>query len=309
MRTPFRRVPALATSSLVSALVLGAAAGCGSEQAAADDAVRVVASIDVYGDLAGTIGGDRVRVTSVIDDPSADPHSYEASVRTQLAVSQADLVIENGGGYDDFMQTLLSATDATATVLNAVDAAGLDAGAAGFNEHVWYDLPAMSALAGQVADALSRVDPAGADTYAANAAQLERGIEALVAREESARATTQGAGVATTEPVPGHLLDALGAENRTPAEFSAAVESGGDVAPEVLQQTLALFSSGSVRALVYNEQTSGPDTERVLHAAEVAGVAVVPVTETLPEGEHYLSWMGANLDAVVAALSARGPGQ
>jgi zinc/manganese transport system substrate-binding protein len=304
MRPPLRRATALATSSLVSALVLAAATGCGSDVAAADDGVQVVASTNVYGDLARTIGGSRVEVTSVIDDPSADPHSYEASVRTQLAVSQADLVIENGGGYDDFMDTLLSATDARPTVLNAVEVSGLDADAADFNEHVWYDLAAMSELTGRVADALSEIDPDGAADYAASAAQLERGIAGLVAQEESARASTQGVGVAVTEPVPGHLLDALGAQDLTPAEFSAAIEEGGDVAPAVLRQTLDLFSAGQVRALVYNEQTSGPETEQVLDAARAAGVAVVPVTETLPGGEDYLSWMGANLDAVVAALSA-----
>jgi zinc/manganese transport system substrate-binding protein len=304
LRTRSRRGPALVTASLLSALALGAVAGCTTDAAAADDGIRVVASLDVYGDLAGTVGGDRVRVTSIIDEPSADPHSFEASVRTQLAVSEADLVIENGGGYDDFMGSLLSATDAPATVLDAVQVAGLDPAAADFNEHVWYDVAAMSALTGRVADALSAIDPAGAGTYAANAAHLEQGMAALVAREQAVRATTQGSGVAVTEPVPGHLLDALGAEDRTPAEFTQAVEEGGDVAPTVLRQTLGLFSSGAVRALVYNAQTSGAQTEQVLHAAEAAGVAVVPVTETLPAGEHYLSWMGANLDAVAAALSA-----
>src|SRR3954468_22454305 len=109
MRTPRHRATALPASAVLSALALGAAAGCDAEAAAADDGVRVVASTDVYGDLVATIGGDRVEVTSVIDDPSADPHSYEANVRTQLAVSRADLVVENGGGYDDFMRTLLSA--------------------------------------------------------------------------------------------------------------------------------------------------------------------------------------------------------
>ena len=303
MRTPTRRATVLVTSSLVSALALGAAAGCGSDEAAADDGVHVVTSTNVYGDLVQTIGGDRVQVTSVIDDPSADPHSYEANVRTQLAVSEADLVIQNGGGYDDFMNTLLSADDSGATVLTAVEVPGLDADAEGFNEHVWYDLPAMSDLTGQVADALSEIDPDGADGYAANAAELEGGIEALVARQQAARVTTEGVGVAVTEPVPGYLLDALGTQDLTPAEFSEAIEEGGDVAPAVLRQTLDLFSTGQVRALVYNEQTSGPETEQVLDAARAAGVAVVPVTETLPEGGDYLSWMGENLDAVVAALS------
>jgi zinc/manganese transport system substrate-binding protein len=304
MRSPSRRASALATSSLVSALALAAVAGCGSDAAAAADGVQVVASTNVYGDLVQTIGGDRVEVTSVIDDPSADPHSYEASVRTQLAVSQADLVIENGGGYDDFMDTLLSATDARPTVLNAVEVSGLDADAADFNEHVWYDLPAMSELTGQVADALSRIDPDGAADYAGSAARLEQGIAGLVAQEEGARATTQGVGVAVTEPVPGHLLDALGVQDLTPAEFSAAIEEGGDVSPSVLRQTLDLFSSGQVSALVYNEQTSGPQTDQVVDAAKRAGIAVVPVTETLPAGEDYVAWMQRNLDAVAAALSA-----
>ncbi len=301
MRSPSRRST---TALLASALALAATAGCGTDEAAADDGVQVVASTNVYGDLARTVGGDRVQVSSVIDDPSADPHSYEASVRTQLAVSEADLVIENGGGYDDFMATLVSATDADPTLLTAVQVAGLDTDAEGANEHVWYDLPAMSALTGRIADALAQIDPEGADGYAANAAELQDGIADLVAREEQARAATSGAGVAVTEPVPGYLLDALGAEDRTPAEFSEAIEEGSDVSPAVLRDTLALFSSGQVRALVYNEQTSGPETEEVLAAARAAGTAVVPVTETLPDGEDYLTWMRGNLDAVVAALGA-----
>jgi len=305
MRTSNRRATALATSSLASVLALAAVAGCGSDSdAEASDGVAVVASTNVYGDLTESIGGNRVSVTSVIDDPSADPHSYEASTRTQLAVSEADLVIENGGGYDDFMDTLLSASDGDAVVLTAVEVSGLDAEAEGFNEHVWYDLESTSALAGRIADELSDIDPDGAETYAANAAKLQDGIAELVAQEQEARATTEGAGVAITEPVPGHLLDALGAEDRTPGEFSEAIEEGGDVSPAVLQETLALFSGGQVQALVYNEQTSGPETEQVLEAAEDAGVTVVPVTETLPDGEDYLSWMGGNVDAVVAALSA-----
>jgi zinc/manganese transport system substrate-binding protein len=304
VRIPPRRAAALASSTLAAALALAAAAGCGAEEGAVDDGLQVVASTDVYGDLAQTVGGNRVQVASVIDDPSADPHSYEASVRTQLAVSEADLVVSNGGGYDDFMGTLLSAGEADPTVLTAVDVAGLDTGAEGFNEHVWYDLPAMSDLVGEVADALGALDPDGADDYAANATELQDGIAALVAREEAARAGVAGAGVVMTEPVPGHLLDAVGAQDLTPGAFAEAIEEGSDVSPAVLQETLDLLPSGSVRALVYNEQTSGPETEQVLAAARTAGVPVVPVTETLPEDEDYVSWMSANLDAVVAALTA-----
>jgi zinc/manganese transport system substrate-binding protein len=288
-------------SAVVAASMLLTA--CGSaDDASSGDAISVVASTNVYGDIAATIGGRDVEVTSIISDPTADPHSFEASTRTQLAVSEADVVVENGGGYDDFMRTLLSATDSDAAVITAVDLSDAAAGDEP-NEHVWYDFPTVATLAEEIAAALGDADPDNAGTYTANADAFAARVDALVAGEQAAATTTRGAGVAVTEPVPGFLLDALGADDRTPEEFAEAIEEGGDVAPAVLQETLGLIAGGQVRALVYNEQTTGPQTEQVLAAARSAGVAVVPVTETLPEGEDYLSWMQGNLDAVAAALA------
>ena len=306
------RIVRIGTATVAASSLLLLAA-CGSDDdsasaASAEDGVTVVASTNVYGDIVSTIAGDDVEVTSIIDDPSADPHSYEASARTQLAVSEADLVIANGGGYDDFMETLLSANDSQAQVIDVVELSGreAEAEAAGeeLNEHVWYDLETVEKLTDEVVSALSDIDPDNAETYEANGAEFAEQVRGLISAEEEARASTEGAGVAITEPVPGYLLDALGVENRTPEEFSEAIEEGGDVSPAVLQETLGLFSGGQVQALVYNEQTTGAETEQVLDAAEAAGVAVVPVTETLPEGEDYVSWMQANIDAVAEALSA-----
>src|SRR4051794_4336234 len=119
------------TRSLVSTLAVAAAtivalAGCSAPSAGSDDGViRVVASTNVYGDIATTIGGDAVHVTSLMSDPAQDPHSFEASAQNQLAVSKADIVIENGGGYDEFMQTLLKGADnSSASILNIVDLSG-----------------------------------------------------------------------------------------------------------------------------------------------------------------------------------------
>src|SRR4051794_8468438 len=296
MRTLRAGAAALAASCLLLA-------GCGADDGDAQAGVSVVASTDVYGDIVAAIGGDDVEVTSVIDDAAADPHSYEASARTQLAVSRADLVVENGGGYDDFMDTLLASVDADPTVIDAVDVSGRAAEGGQLNEHVWYDLEAVRRLADAVVAALSDIDPEHAAGYATNGAEFSAGVQRLIAAEQQARPGTEGVPVLVTEPLPGYLLDALGAQDRTPAEFSEAVEEGGDVSPAVLRQTLDLLSGDEVRALVYNEQTSGAETDQVLAAAEAAGVAVVPVTETLPEGEDYLSWMQANLEAVVTALT------
>ena len=284
-------------------------AGCGASNGTTPGTgVEVVASTNVWGNIASAIGGSRVHVTSVITDPSADPHSYEASARTRLAVSRAAVLIENGGGYDDFMGRLITATGSKAPVIDAVEASGAAAAAksagADLNEHVWYDFAAVGKVADAITVALAKADPGGAGGFRANDARLQGQLNDLIGQVTADRASTQGAGVAITEPVPLDLLDALGAVNKTPPAFSKAVEEGTDVSPEVLQQTRDLFTGHAVKALVYNAQTTDAQTEQLRRAAEAAQVAVVPVTETLPPGKDYLQWMTDNLAAMKTALAA-----
>ena len=292
---------ALATLAATAALAL---AGCSSGASGDDGRIRVVASTNVYGDIATTIAGDAVDVTSLMKDPAQDPHSFEASAQSQLAVSKADILIENGGGYDDFMDTLRTgAKNDAATVLNVVDISGKKPVDGELNEHVWYDVPTIGRLTDALVTALSKADPAQKATFEKNAAAFTTGLDALEKREAELKAKYAGEGVAITEPVPLYLLDAIGLDNRTPEKFSEAIESGNDVSPVVLQETLRLFTDRQVRLLAYNEQTSGAETTRVLAAAKQADIPVVPVTETLPSGKDYLSWMNANLDAVAGALA------
>jgi len=290
---------------LTAALALTGCAGSGSSAEPTDGRIRIVASTNVYGDIARQIGGDAVAVTSLIDDPSQDPHSFEADGQVQLALSKAQIVLENGGGYDDFVDTLLKgANNKDATVLNAADISGLDQNPTKgeFNEHLWYDFPVMQRVAEKIEATLSSLDASKKSTFEANTSAFVAKLDTLEAGEATIKAAHAGEGVAITEPVPLYLLDASGLVNKTPEKFSEAVEEGTDVSPLVLQQTLRLFSDHTVKVLVYNEQTSGPQTEQVLAAAKKAGVAIVPVTETLPTGKTYISWMTANLAAVSTAL-------
>ncbi|MDY0893107.1 metal ABC transporter solute-binding protein, Zn/Mn family [Frigoribacterium sp. CFBP9030] len=338
-----RTLPLLALPA-AAALVLSGCSSSGSAGAAGDDgsggAISVVASTNVYGDIAQTVGGDAVDVTSIISDPSQDPHSYEADARTQLAVSRADVVIENGGGYDAFVDTMLSASDSSAAVVNAVDVSGLDPDAEGhtddehaddehsdeaepsadatsddhadehehdhehgaFNEHVFYSLHSMGALADEIAHQLGEIDPDQADTFTANADAFGDRVADLEAQAAEIKTAHDGESVAYTEPVPGYLFDEMGLVNVTPASFSEAIEEGDDVSPAVLNETLKTFADGRVDLLAYNEQTSSPETEAVEKAATDAGVAIVPVTELLPEGDDYISWQQSNIDAIKAAL-------
>jgi zinc/manganese transport system substrate-binding protein len=313
----------------IAAAALGLA-GCAPAAPSVDDSrLEVVASTSVYGTIAGTIAGDLAQVTSLITSAAQDPHSYEASAQDQLALSKANLVIENGGGYDPFIDTLLEAAGTDPIVISATEASGLlddhaEEGQGGdehadddhaddeheghdhiegFNEHVWYSFHAMEHLSEDIAAALSELDPANAPTYTANQAAFAEELAGLEARADELATTVGGGGVAITEPVPLYLLDELGLENLTPDDFSEAIEEGTDVAPATLQDTLELFDTGAVRLLAYNEQTASPETEQVRAAAEAAGVPVVSFAETLPEGSGYIAWMSENLDAVAQALA------
>lgn len=297
----------------VSLFALASLAACGSDpdpdsSDEASDVVTVVASTNVWGDVASAVGGDLVEVTSVITDSSQDPHGFEADADTLLAVSRADLVVANGGGYDDFIDTMVSSSESDAPVVEAFEVSGLEDEApegAEVNEHVWYDVPSVSEVAQSIATELGEVDPDHAETYTANAETFAAELAELTAAIDELRPTVEGTPIAITEPLPVYLAEALGLDDRTPAELAEAVEEGEDVPVAVIRETLALFEDGDADVLLYNDQTTTPVTDQVRTAAEGAGVPVVPVTELLPEGTDYVTWMRGNIDAVGAALSGR----
>ncbi|OIV37662.1 ABC transporter substrate-binding protein [Mangrovactinospora gilvigrisea] len=304
----------LNSSSRLAAAVCGAAAlavalsacgggSSGSRSATAGGKVDVVAATDVWGDVAKQVGGDRADVTSIISDPNQDPHGYEANTRTQLAISKAAVVIENGGGYDDFMARMVKTAGGRAKVVNAVQVSGKKPVGGDLNEHVWYDFGTAEKVAGAVADRLAEADPAGAAEYRRNAAAFTAKLKPLQQREARLKKEYAGRGIAVTEPVPLYMTQAIGLVDRTPEAFSHAVEEGDDVPVGALRQTLGLFAgSGKVSALLYNAQAADAAAGEAEHAAKAGGVAVIPVTETLPAGQDYQSWMSANLDHISAAL-------
>ena len=289
-----------------------------SRGTAGDGVIDVVASTSVYGDIVSSIGGDKVRVSSIINRTSQDPHSYEATTQDKLAVSKAELVVENGGGYDAFIDTLATDTGLDrGNVINAVDVSGLatespapatpdSAGHThehtGLNEHVWYSLPAMSRLADAVADKLATLEPASAQTFRTNAAAFKDSLGGLESKLAAIKSSAGHAPVAVTEPVPLYLLEHAGLENKTPAEYTAAIEEDADVPPAVLKAAVDLVASRGVRLLAYNTQTEGPQTVALKKAAETADVPVVNFSETLPDGQSYLQWMTGNVESIGKAL-------
>ncbi len=160
----------------------------------------------------------------------------------------------------------------------------------------------MVKLADSLAAKLGELEPGSAARFTSNAASFKAGVDGLSAKLAALKAKGAGSPVAVTEPVPVYLLEAAGLENRTPADYTAAIEEGSDVPPAVLKAATDLAGSPDIRFLAYNEQTEGPQTEALKKAAEAAGVPVIDFSETLPEGKTYLQWMTDNVDNVSKVL-------
>jgi zinc/manganese transport system substrate-binding protein len=301
---PARRVRLLAVVSAATAVALGLAlAGCTTTVSDAPGTVQVVASTNVYGSLATTIGGAQATVTSIIDDPAKDPHEYQADARTQLAIAKTQVIIENGGGYDDFVDTMLAASkNTTASVINAVKLSGYDPARTGFNEHVFYDYPTVGKVIDAIVADFSKADPSHAAAFANRGTALHADLDKLENEQMNLQSHTLGVDAAITEPVPDYVLNALGMTIVTPTAFSKAIEDGTDAPAAVLEQTLTTLSSRQAKVLVYNVQTSGAQTEAVLAAAKKAGVPAVPVSETLPPGVDYITWQKGVLATIAQAL-------
>ena len=309
--------PLVGAAAALAVLTLAACGSPAAEPASDDGALTVVASTNVYGSIASAVGGGAITVESLITDPAADPHSYESTPADAATVAGADVVVLNGGGYDEFMPQLIESAGGSPVVLDVAELSGLvpaeeageehaegeEHGHGEFNEHFWYSLPTVQTLSTRLADELGTLDAANAATYTANADAFNAEITALIERAEGIGA----ARVAVTEPVPGYLVETAGLANATPEEFSEAVEEDTDPPAAVVAETLALFTPGAadpVRALILNAQTQTPTTDQVRQAAEAAGVPVVEVTETLPDGQAgYVGWMSSQVEALASALN------
>src|SRR4051812_3658746 len=218
-------------SGLIVVGVLAAPiAGCGGSPAdptKGPRVVHVVAAENMWGDIVRQIGGRHASVASIISDPQADPHLYASDPRDAARLAQANLVVVNGLGYDDFARKLLAASSSARrrvlTMADVIEPAGNDP-----NPHLWYDAPRLPAAARAIAGALAAEDPKDTAYFRSNAVRFQRSLKPLNAALAAIRSRHSGAPVAYTERVPGYLLQAAGLTIKTPTGFASAIESGSE---------------------------------------------------------------------------------
>jgi zinc/manganese transport system substrate-binding protein len=290
--------------SAIAVVLAGSAglSGCGA--VARPHAATVVASTGVWGSVASAVIGRHVAVKSILTGADSDPHSYMASPSDAAAITDAELVVYNGGGYDPWVDQVLArhpnikSVDAYSFVAHADRNDGDPP-----NEHVFYDLGVAKSVASSIADRMATIDPANAADYRANAAEFCRGADAIEISEHAIASAYPGAGVIATEPDADYLLAASGLVNRTPVAFAAANENETDPSPADMASVLDMIDHRRVSALLVNPQTSSPALSGGLEdAARRAGVPVTEVTESMPDGIDYLAWQRNTVNQLLAAL-------
>ncbi|MFZ2052328.1 MAG: zinc ABC transporter substrate-binding protein [Solirubrobacteraceae bacterium] len=295
-------------AALLSAAAL--LAGCGSGGAASSSGkILAVGAENEYANVISQIGGSYVQTTAIESNPNTDPHTFEASPSVAATVAEAHLVVQNGLGYDGYMEKIEAASggagsDSTRKVIDVRKLLGLPDSTP--NPHLWYKPQTMPAVAAAVARDLSDIDPAHAAYFKANAERFERSLQPWLVALRQFESRHPGVAVATTEPVGDYMLEAAGTRNLTPFSLQADIMNGTDPSPQDVAYQSSLFSAHKVNVFVYNQQVTDSLTETFLKEAAANGIPVVGVYETMPTpGYDYQSWMLAEVKALEAAVAEK----
>jgi zinc/manganese transport system substrate-binding protein len=260
----------------------------------------VVASTNFYGDVVKQLGRSHVNVTSILSDPNVDPHEFTTNVATAQKVSQADLVIKNGLGYDDWMDKLLSGSPNPNRIV--FTGGELASHPLPDNPHVWYGINNMPSIALGITDALKKLDSADAATFDSNLATFNQSLAPLQQKIDAINTKYKGTPIALTETI--YLYQSIpeGLNVLTPFEFMKANAEGTDPPADTVTSINNSILNRLAKILILNVQTVTPITTNVQNEAKKQNIPIVSVSETMPPGKTYQTWMGDQLDVLAAAL-------
>lgn len=285
--------------------------GAPPENVPSGSKVQVVAAENFWGSLASQLGGTRVNVTSVVSDPNTDPHEYESNPADARAIADAQLVIVNGAGYDTWALNIIAAEGAPGqVVLNVQKLINQPVDA---NPHFWYSPYYVNDTVAAMYRDLVSIDPAAKAYFTSQYSTLNSSLYQSYMKSEAAiRQQFAGTQVASTEDIFVYMANATGLRVVSPPGFMEAVAEGNDPSAQDVAsfEQLIQAGNGTVRVLIYNEQTVTPLTQSIKSLAAQNEIPIVGVTETTqPPGTSFQTWMGAELVALQNALNAQVPGQ
>jgi zinc/manganese transport system substrate-binding protein len=291
------RLSLVALCAAVLAGCAGAAASHGPGQIAA------VGAENEYANVISQLGGKYVSVTAIESNPNTDPHTFEASPSVAQEVANARLIVQNGVGYDTYMNRIEAASPSSGRkVIDVQRLLGLPDSTA--NPHLWYKPGTMTAVAAALERDLAAIQPTHAAYFKANELRFDASLNAFYDALRLFAQRFPRTPVAVTEPVGDYMLQAAGAAIMTPFSLQADIMNGVDPAPQDVTLENGLLSGHRVKVLLYNQQVTDSVTQTFLATAKRSGVPVVGVYETMPvPGYDYQSWMLAEVHALERAVT------
>jgi zinc/manganese transport system substrate-binding protein len=266
--------------------------------------LSIVAGERVYGLIAERMAGTDAVVTSLVSSPAQDPHDYEPTAAAARAVADADIVIENGAGYDAWLEKLLAANAhpgrrviSIATLLHRGD---------GQNPHLWFNPKTIPALAAALDVELSAAHPENTARFDRQRDQMLAALMPVFRKIAALREKFKGTNITATEPVFGEMTDALGLTMRN-QKFQLAIMNDSEPAASDMAAFEQDLQQRTVRALIVNTQTDSPLITKLTALAVANGVGIMQVEETQPEKFTYEDWLLTRLDDLETALGHNAP--
>ena len=295
------RIARIAIAALASVGMLASVAACGRGQLTSEKngTIEVVASVNQWGTVAKTLGGDNVNVTSIINSTNVDAHDYEPTTSDIAKLQKAQVIIVNGAGYDAW--AVKAAQSTKATVVNAAEVGGVQDGD---NPHVWFSADVRKAMAQAITDAYAKADSAKKSDFDKLNDQWmteEGNVEGKIAEVKQ---KSDGLAYAATESVASYLAEDMGLADATPSGYAQATANESEPTPTDIKQFTDALKAGEIKLLVVNTQEESELTGKITNAAKSANVPMVNLTEQMPEQYDSLTaWMEGLVDAFSKAIA------
>lgn len=295
------RITRIAIAALASVGMLASVAACGSGQSTSEKngTIEVVASVNQWGTVAKTLGGDNVNVTSIINSTNVDAHDYEPTTSDIAKLQKAQVIIVNGAGYDAW--AVKAAQTANATIVNAAEVGGVNDGE---NPHVWFSAEVRKAVAQAITKAYEQVDAAKKNDFNKMNDQWTAEENSVESKIAEVKQKSDGLAYAATESVASYLAEDMGLTDATPSGYARATANESEPTPTDIKQFTDALKAGEIKLLVVNTQEESELTGKITDAAKSVEVPMVELTEQMPEQYDSLTaWMEGLVDAFSQAIA------
>lgn len=295
-------VAALTATGACSTASSTKTASSGASSGGSSKVIQVAAAENFWGSIASQLGGDHVKVTSIIANPDTDPHSYEPTAADGRTVAGADYVVSNGIGYDAWSDKLIAANPASGrTALKVGDLLGKKEGD---NPHQWYSAESVNKVIEQITADYKKIDPADAAYFDAQKQTFTTQTLAKYNQlEADIKAKYAGTPIGASESIVTPLAESVGLKMLTPETFLDAESEGTDPTAADKATIDQQISGKQIKIYIYNSQNSNPDVVAQVNAAKAQGILVAQVTETLaPANATFQDWQTQELQGIADAL-------